>query len=290
MTKTVPWGQYSGIVKVIPPDGWKRTLPPIPSRALANVRIKSPIQQNMLGQAGLFRQTNVEKMKNRPLSIQEWFEKSQDRRFVGPGPKDLDPTLDRDSKAAKEKRAGEEVERKKNRDETRRKRLAATARRTERLAAAARAGVEAPQPEDGSEGEDQADETQHAEQTEPVDLPAVQQENEGDTIMVAGPPVDTVPPLDPSSRHSPQSSPDPLAKTPESNSEAVPEWYETFDFSQAWLPKDTRPEDYTPEACLNLERKFWKTMGLGEPSWYGADLQGRYHTGQGTNRAVDNGI
>lgn len=41
-----------------------------------------------------------------------------------------------------------------------------------------------------------------------------------------------------------------------------------------WLPADTKPEDYTPEACRELERKFWRTMGLGEPAWYGADLEG----------------
>lgn len=49
---------------------------------------------------------------------------------------------------------------------------------------------------------------------------------------------------------------------------------ETFDMKSGWLPPNTRPEDYTPEFCKELERQYWRNCGLGKPAWYGADMQG----------------
>lgn len=270
VTRTVPWGQYSGIVKIIPPTDWTNTLPPIPASSLANVKIKSPIQQNMLGQAGLFRQTNVEKMKNRPLSIKEWFDKCNNPKFAGPGPKDVDVTLDRDSAAAKQKRAEEEAERKRKKMEMREKRQAAAARReSRRTASQAEAKIE-----ESVNGE--AEEEIHEEDQKMEEVATKAGQVASAEATTQEPEATDVPPLDPSSRHSPQSSPDPLAKTPESTSSVDPtlEWYQNLDLASAWLPKGTSTSDYTPEACAHLERKFWKTLGLGEPGWYGADLQG----------------
>jgi len=49
---------------------------------------------------------------------------------------------------------------------------------------------------------------------------------------------------------------------------------ETFDTKTSWLPPNTRPEDYTPEFCKELERQYWRNCGLSKPAWYGADMQG----------------
>ena len=50
---------------------------------------------------------------------------------------------------------------------------------------------------------------------------------------------------------------------------------DVFDPHAAWLPPDTKAEDYTPEFCHQLERRFWRGLGLGgKPAWYGADTQG----------------
>ena len=49
---------------------------------------------------------------------------------------------------------------------------------------------------------------------------------------------------------------------------------ESFDMKTGWLPPSTRPEDYTPEFCKELERQYWRNCGLGKPAWYGADMQG----------------
>jgi hypothetical protein len=53
-------------------------------------------------------------------------------------------------------------------------------------------------------------------------------------------------------------------------------WYQTFDLLKDWLPTDTTIDDYTVDACRELERKFWRGLSLGEPSWYGADLKGEF--------------
>ncbi|WVF66837.1 hypothetical protein IAT40_001579 [Kwoniella sp. CBS 6097] len=234
---TTEWGQYSGIVKIIPPDEWTASVPPITKSSLSSVRIRQPIQQNILGHSGLFRIANVVKNKNRPLTVEEWFNKCKDKKFAGLGPKDVGRTLNRDSKEAIERRERIKADTKRQRDEKKRK---AEARRASKAARAAEA-------EEGHLNADTSD-----------------QKQEEDSV-------DGVPPLDPSGNSS-HSSPEPHPTTPDSD--AVEPWYQSFNPTEDWLPRDTKPEDYTVEACAALERHFWKNMGIGEPSWYGADMEG----------------
>lgn len=268
MTKTVLWGQYSGIAKIVPPADWVHSVPPITKRSLADIRIKKPIQQNMIGGAGQFRQTNVEKLKNKPLTLQQWFDKSLHRNFAGPGPKDLDRTLDRDSEHARAQRAAEEEARKAKRQAKRAKKREIDRQRQERLES------EAVKMEDTTI-ETRGDETAGdiaplSSQAKDESSVAIEGLTNGDVEITDA--SEAVPALDPSSAASPQSSSEPLATTPQP--ESIPQWYESFEPTRDWLPQGTEVDDYTPEACATLERKFWKNIGLGEPSWYGADLQG----------------
>jgi hypothetical protein len=250
VTRTVPWGQYSGIAKIIPPPEWTAALPAISKETLSNVRIKSPIQQTMLGRSGLFRVTNVEKRRQNPLDVREWFDKCQDKRFVGPGPKDVDRALDRGSKAAKERNAKAVADMTRQKAE-RREKLAAAKKRKEERESMVGAGSQVGK-------EEQEDE--HVKDEEEQINSQFQQDPSADDVPALG--------------HSPHSSTesDPQARTPES--QGLDPFYETFDPKTAWLPHDTLPEDYTPEACSNMEKKFWKSLLTREPSWYGADLQG----------------
>jgi hypothetical protein len=45
-----------------------------------------------------------------------------------------------------------------------------------------------------------------------------------------------------------------------------------------WLPPNTTSEDYTPEFCKDLERRYWRNCGFGSPAMYGADLEGSLFT------------
>jgi hypothetical protein len=257
VTKTEPWGMRSGITKIIPPPEWVGSLPAMDRRTLSNVQIRNPIQQNMMGNGGVFRQTNIEKNKSRPLSVREWFEKCGQDKFAGPMPREIE----RGSKEAREMRAEMEREKKAAKE----KKLAERERRRmQRLKdEEARAAAEA---QAQTHGQVEENPSADVEMGTAPDGDGMQDEAEADVAASS----DIVPALDPSSSGSSHSSPDPIATTPEP--EQLDPWYVDTDLSSAWLPKNTRPEDYTPEACARLQDKFWKNMGLGEPSWYGADL------------------
>ncbi|KAF8313986.1 JmjC-domain-containing protein, partial [Clavulina sp. PMI_390] len=51
-------------------------------------------------------------------------------------------------------------------------------------------------------------------------------------------------------------------------------FYSSFKPQSSWLPPDTQPSDYTPAACRELERSFWRSCGIVKPAWYGADMAG----------------
>ncbi|ORY96379.1 JmjC domain, hydroxylase-domain-containing protein [Syncephalastrum racemosum] len=65
------YGRRSGIVKVIPPEEWKQSLPSVRS-ALEHVRVRNPIVQHIYGSKGTYAQTNVE--KRRPYTLSQWHE------------------------------------------------------------------------------------------------------------------------------------------------------------------------------------------------------------------------
>ena len=48
----------------------------------------------------------------------------------------------------------------------------------------------------------------------------------------------------------------------------------SFNTLTDWLPPNTRSEDYTPEFCKDLERRYWRNCGFGAPAMYGADMEG----------------
>ncbi|KAH6902676.1 specific transcriptional repressor [Coprinopsis sp. MPI-PUGE-AT-0042] len=86
MEKVNCWGMRSGIVKVIPPKEWTKSLPDIKPQ-LRDVKIRSPIEQVMLGSGGLFRQQNMEKRK--VMSVREWAEWCGKDEYKAPAKQDI---------------------------------------------------------------------------------------------------------------------------------------------------------------------------------------------------------
>ncbi|CAI1963978.1 hypothetical protein SEUBUCD646_0E02580 [Saccharomyces eubayanus] len=85
------YGMKSGVVKVIPPPEWKKKLDlPHPAETLQKIKIRSPIQQHISGNKGLFMVQNVE--KNKTYNIIQWKDLSKD--YVPPE----DPKSRRDSR------------------------------------------------------------------------------------------------------------------------------------------------------------------------------------------------
>ena len=54
------------------------------------------------------------------------------------------------------------------------------------------------------------------------------------------------------------------------------EFLNSFEPHKAWLPPGTEPSSYTHDFCKDLERRYWRNCGFGKSPWYGADLQGEY--------------
>ncbi|EIW69101.1 hypothetical protein TREMEDRAFT_31415, partial [Tremella mesenterica DSM 1558] len=260
--RTTPWGQRSGIVKIIPPAEWVASLPPIPPNQLADVRISSPIQQQLHGQTGLFRVINVEKNRLRPLSVKEWYHKAQSAKYAGPGPKMVDPIRDRDTEQGKQVRAAREAERQsrneKRRNDNKRRKEAKEAR-------------------EAQERSIQVDE-EHLSEPGPSRAPSPELVKVEDTSMKDDEASTTETPLQPLSQLETTSVTSPVTKTKNGSKEekwkADLPWYEGFKPSEDWLPEDTSAADYTPEACKEMAKKWWRRLGQAEAAWYGADLQG----------------
>jgi hypothetical protein len=231
----------------------------------------------------LFRQSNVEKSKLHPLSVLEWFNKCSEDKFKGPGPKDSERSMVN----AVDARAKREEARKRREEQG-----SARSRRGRKSAQHQAREVDEITEEDGQK-EVTAGETllpgtashnyvtPRTDNSQPDEKGKVEGQSDiAKSQKEASQPLPSGSSSSPSnfaSSHTPAHDPEPMEPELEATEEelkAAMDWYERFDPKHSWLPPNTAPIDYTPEACATMERKFWKVMGLGEPAWYGADLQG----------------
>ncbi|KAG6372655.1 JmjC domain, hydroxylase-domain-containing protein [Boletus reticuloceps] len=254
MTKIECWGLKSGIVKVIPPKEWVDALPPVKDQ-LAKVKIRSPIEQLMVGRGGLFRQQNVEKRRN--MSVREWAELCNKEEFRAPGVDDVGlharntrvgPRPAKRSRASAPSHNVESVEPEE---------MPQSAVKEERgemstgaLVNDARGEYMSPPTSVGDPGaEDDGD--------RPADVDADQTE---ENPKQKGKRTQTR-----EAREAQRAAKDAA-------------FIQVFDPNKDWLPPGTSPEDYTVEFCQKLERQFWRNCSFGRPPWYGADSQGSLYT------------
>ncbi|KAF8840428.1 JmjC-domain-containing protein [Paxillus ammoniavirescens] len=286
MTKIERWGLRSGIVKVIPPKEWVDALPTIKDE-LAEVKIRSPIEQHMLGRGGLFRQENVE--KRRVMSVREWAELCNKDEFRAPGVEDVG--LHARSTQAKQKPA-------------RRGRTRAASHKVE--------SAEPEEHDDPMVKEEQADESTemlvdeaHAEPMSPptsVGNPQTPNPNSSDPVLdnvipsIGRSDADPEDDRDATTNHFPEDDGNQAEGKPKHRGKRAGQTRETrdaqlaqraakdtafidsFDPQKDWLPPGTTNTDYTTEFCQKLERQYWRNCGLGRPAWYGADTQGSLYT------------
>lgn len=250
-------------------------LPPLTNQ-LAAVKLKTPIEQHMLGHGGLFRQQNVE--KRRVFSVREWAElcKTDGRR--APGVDDIGLHYARRAAPPPPK--------------TRAKRGERTKADVTKAASAGPVRVTVPEVNNATSAGNLP--------TSPSSPP---HHGEG-AVPLAG--------YSPSGPESEQPTADARLLTPErlkeeeeentdddegnkpQKAKAKRKWQtremreahlaeraaadsvflKSFDPRTDWLPPNTRSEDYTPEFCKDLERRFWRNCGIGTPAMYGADMEG----------------
>ncbi|KAI6017850.1 JmjC domain, hydroxylase-domain-containing protein [Pisolithus marmoratus] len=257
MSKVECWGLRSGIIKVIPPKEWVDALPPIKDQLL-NVKIRSPIEQHMLGRGGLFRQENVEKRK--VMSVREWAELCTKDEFRTPGVDDvgihargtrIDSRPLRGRRTRADSRKAESVEP----DEPN------TPLTKEELQRTPPTILRPPT------------------QTRPSIRHRIPLVNVKMSIWTEDP-VTT-----PTLQGVPKSKGKRVAQTRAAREASLAEravkdkaFIDVFDPRKDWLPPNTKNADYTPEFCQKLERQYWRNCGLGKPAWYGADMQGSLYT------------
>lgn len=281
MSRIECWGTRSGIVKVIPPKEWVDTLPPIKDQLL-DVKIRSPIEQHMLGRGGLFRQENVEKRK--VMSVREWSELCNKDEFRAPGVEDVglhargaridnNPTNKRRTRAESSKIESAEPDVRGAlliKDEP-----------------SSNTPIDEPMSPPPSVGNPQTPnpQTQTDAQFLQVLDPAVDDQDvdvdeDGQAATCPNPPTVS---------HDSQEKPKPKGKrvsqTREAREASLVEraskdkaFIAVFDPRKDWLPFNTTNDDYSVEFCQKLERQYWRNCGLGKPAWYGADMQGSLYT------------
>ncbi|TFK68895.1 JmjC-domain-containing protein [Pluteus cervinus] len=238
VTKIEPWGSRSGIVKIIPPKEWTVGLPPLKEQ-LRQVKIKTPIEQHMLGSSGLFRQENMEKRKI--MSVCEWVELCSKDEFRAPGVSEVG-LHGRGLARPRTKRT-------RNRTEPTKEAIVKEEPLDDHTPIAdGLQQVLSPPASDGTPGEDKPETTAH------MGLAAGSKRKR-----------------QPQTRAAREAS---LAQRTIRNNEFL----DTFDPHSDWLPPDTEASDYTLEFCQKLERHYWRNCSLGKPAWYGADTQGSLFT------------
>ncbi|KAI0776874.1 hypothetical protein BD413DRAFT_610467 [Trametes elegans] len=305
MTRVEPWGMRSGIVKIIPPKEWSDALPSVVPQ-LDKVKLKSPIEQHMFGQGGLFQQRNIE--KRRALSVREWAEMCAKDEFRAPGVDEVGlharatnggassrtrtrrGRKNRESETAEPADEGahdaesvvvkreEEDEEHVGRENTAsvlisppnsHRDLSPEERQAENAAGPPSKPLQSqyPQAEEEEEGEGEGKGEDDAKQSSRVDSREV-----GD-----GPGEEEEVKPKVKGRRATQTREAREAMMAERAAKDS-EFLHSFDPHTAWLPPKTTAASYTPEFCKELERRYWRNCGFGKPAWYGADMQGSLFT------------
>ncbi|KAH6851093.1 hypothetical protein B0I37DRAFT_429572 [Chaetomium sp. MPI-CAGE-AT-0009] len=69
MEKVDKYGMKSGIIKIIAPDEWKQSLPPVDD-LIKQIRVREPIKQEIMGSNGTYRQVNI--LHQRSYNLPQW--------------------------------------------------------------------------------------------------------------------------------------------------------------------------------------------------------------------------
>ncbi|KAF6741198.1 specific transcriptional repressor [Ephemerocybe angulata] len=238
MEKINCWGQRSGIE-------WTESLPSIKPQ-LKDVKIKTPIEQHMLGNSGLYRQQNMEKRK--VMSVREWVELCTKEEFRAPAVHEVGLESRRD--VAPRPRRGKKKESTSAEKEPTVKDEAIEVKVAAVPSPPGSDGAPSPRPE-----------------STPGPLAS------GSQLNGAGKAKEPAQ----KSKRQPQSREARQANLAE-RALKDDEFIEGFDSDTDWLPHNTLASDYTPEFCQKLERHYWRNCGLGKSPWYGADTLGTLYT------------
>ncbi|KAG6833173.1 hypothetical protein H0H87_010561 [Tephrocybe sp. NHM501043] len=248
VTKIECWGMKSGIVKIIPPKEWTEALPPLKEQ-LVGVKIRTPIEQNMFGSGGRFRQENMEKRK--VMSPREWAELCAKDEFRAPGVGEV----------------GLQARSTYVRPRTRKSKKTETGPEQATLVKEESVDAQLPGFIKSSSSKD------------PIALspPNSVSTPQSPTSASAAVTVDEAEedPKPKTKKRTPQTKQSREAALADRAAQDL-KFIESFDPHKDWLPPNTTAADYTREFCQVLERQYWRNCSLGKPPWYGADTAGQW--------------
>jgi len=262
MEKIDKYGMKSGIVKIIPPQEWKDSLPSR-EELVKTVRVREPIKQDIMGSNGTYRQVNF--LHQRSYNLPQWRQLCDQSEHQPPAKRG-------------ERRANAEKHK--------------PAPRTRAAAAKPSATSSAPRRSKRGRGgkkkqQQAAEEEDHVEpEARPMtpESPKADGEKAPDDEVLST--VETEPSIKVEEDDTPDVTPIPrrmgftrqsAAKTQSTSARrkyAKREGSAMID-EAAFKDWDYRMDvsDYTPERCEELERIYWKTLTYAPPL-YGADLPG----------------
>jgi hypothetical protein len=260
MEKVDKYGMKSGIIKIIAPQEWKDSLPPVDD-LVKQIRVREPIKQDIMGSNGTYRQVNI--LHQRSYNLPQWRQLCDQSEHQPPARRgERRANADR-KPAPRPSRAAAEPKARSTPTSTpakKRRGAAGGARVTRRSTRASKEETE--EPEDRpmtpvSPAPEVLDSVEKDAEVKEEEL--CEEEDEPPVVRRMGISRQSKPKTQSTSARRKYIRREGSAMIDEA---AFKDWDYQMDIS-----------DFTPERCEELEKTYWKTLTYAPPL-YGADLPG----------------
>lgn len=263
------YGMKSGIIKIIPPEEWKDSLPDL-SELVKQVRVREPIKQDIMGSNGTYRQVNI--LHQRSYNVPQWRQLCDQSEHQPPARRgERRANADKPKPTTRSKAAPAA-----NKSSTPAASGPGRRGRGAKRGRSGRGGARGRGRRSTAQGDiDAEDRPLTPESPNPLD------DIKGDTL------VDSIE-QDPGVKEEDDDCEDPAPRRMGFSRQAKPKVQSTsarrkyskregstMIDEEAFKDFDYHMDisDYTPERCEELERTYWKTLTYATPL-YGADLMG----------------
>ncbi|KAL8397111.1 hypothetical protein RB594_003994 [Gaeumannomyces avenae] len=266
MAEVDSYGMKSGIIKIIPPQEWKDSLPPIDD-LVKTIRVREPIKQDIMGSNGTYRQVNI--LHQRSYNLPQWRQLCDQSEHQPPARRgerraNADKPKPKPKPKTKSATVATTTTSTSSAQPTRGRRAGRRGRGRGRSVASSRNESTAePEPRPMTPESPNAEEGSVADTIETE--PGIKIEEDEDDEVLSNVPRrmggvrQAKPQIQSTSARRKYVRREGSAVIDEA---AFKDWDYHMDIS-----------DYTPERCEELERTYWKTLTFAQPL-YGADLPG----------------
>ncbi|KAK4101116.1 hypothetical protein N658DRAFT_80715 [Parathielavia hyrcaniae] len=260
MEKVDKYGMKSGIIKIIAPQEWKESLPPVDD-LIKQIRVREPIKQDIMGSNGTYRQVNI--LHQRSYNLPQWRQLCDQSEHQPPARRG-ERRANAERKPATRSRAAADPSTRSAATSTPTKKRRG-GRATRRSARAAKEAPEEPE-ERPMTPVSPAPETDEVLKSVEDDPGVKEEECEDD---------DEPPVVRRMGRMGRMGQSKPKTQTVSARRKYIRREGSAMIDETAFRDWDHRMDisDFTPERCEELEKTYWKTLTYAPPL-YGADLPG----------------